>query len=1329
VSVKTARELVESLVAAKLIRHDLDHLLALERLLAAEPSAAALSVAIASLYAHDADTWAKIEAHCLQFFGATVERDVVIELPKPRPRWPWLVGLAGVVVVAGFAIRQIETRPETTANEETIEETTEHTEAISEPSDLPVEADLPFEPAKTDLRVDTDPPFEPEPFEPTPAEPEPAEPKPAEPPTKATLELHEGTGFEFEREEREPGWPTLVFGALSWLLATFGVACLFAPIETEDRKKQREERQARAAALRRANAEKPGSNELSYRVEYHPPFPESVADDLATMLSRLRSDARGDALDVERTLASTVHAGGRLMPVMELSRQTPELLVLVDVEHGDHPFLAGVNWLLARWQATGLRLLRFDFSHRVNERLVRQPKLTRIEFESMVRRTSGMPVLLFSRGISLVWEHGRHQKTAGWLDRSDTWAKRVFVDLDPNVRAERSGPARHALDELAQRGFLRVPFTPDGLDVAARHLAGQFPGAALEEPLAPLSDSKVDLAVRRWLAAGARVPDPTWAQMEVFRREFAEIAQALPDPRYIQRAIEWVSNELVRRGLGHDASTAGGRQLALDQLVADLPADASLLKRAHQLLLAQLEGAKPKDDDPSFEMWKLKYAYHRAIVEPARSDDIVVFLDGALGPEAKRMIEGAVERGELSDDSGANLGLQAREQEPHEVRGVRMPPRVSWRRLALIGLGSGFVAALGSWAAYVVMGPPVVVTRTLTVPNGAELTFLPVEPPDGAKKPDDGEGKVENSTAPAASGPIVAMDFSPNGSRLAVSDRGLARLWRVSTGKPQLQLAAAGEVTKLALSNTRIITASPKNEIRLWSASSGRLEKLLGTVRGGVTILEFSAQGSHVAAATATGRVHVWAIPSGTPVMTVDAHDTDIRAVALSPDGKLLAVAAGAYGRVALWNVASDTKTFERLIEGSGEVVLALAFSPDGTKLASGNTRGIVRAWWISPFALHFQFAGHAGDVVAVAWSAGQMVSASMDGEIRLWDTEAGELRETLPGWPEVLELSASQDDKPLVIASRDGRVERTPSGTHFNASMPVEYDIRQPPPRPQPPKGKLESRGTGSVFGYEMALAHTQMPMRLNWLSGGEFTMGERDGGFHGDAPRHRVALSHFAICTTEVSAAQYEVVMGERPHESDADDIPVRGVNWLSAARFMNALTKRENKSRAADAQLTKCYNEQTWVWDRACTGYRLPTEAEWEYAARAGTTTDWWFGNDPKDICKYGNVDTDCDDGFPNFAPVETERLQPNAWGLHGMIGNVSEWVFDAYYQNEGAAINPVYDASGTWRVFRGGALEEFVIYTKAGRRGSGQPDDPVAVRLTFVGFRCARGPVPE
>ncbi len=269
----------------------------------------------------------------------------------------------------------------------------------------------------------------------------------------------------------------------------------------------------------------------------------------------------------------------------------------------------------------------------------------------------------------------------------------------------------------------------------------------------------------------------------------------------------------------------------------------------------------------------------------------------------------------------------------------------------------------------------------------------------------------------------------------------------------------------------------------------------------------------------------------------------------------------------------------------------------------------------------------------------------------------------------------------------------------------------------------------------------------RLIWLPGGTFLMGSPEGeGADDEHPQHEVTVSRFGMCETEVSLRQYELVMGNRPNDCDygcEDDHPVQNVSWEDAVRYMNALTRLENRARRDDP-LTECYNEETWAWDEECTGYRLPTEAEWEYAAKAGTTTRYFFGDDDSEICLYANIRdasvpkahegefdlprAGCNDGFENLAPVKTDKLKPNPWGLHGTAGNVWEWVYDWYEPKKYEYATKKELApqnTATVRVLRGGSFNYWPTLARSADRNWLRPE-----YLNWnYGFRCVRGPSPQ
>ena len=144
-----------------------------------------------------------------------------------------------------------------------------------------------------------------------------------------------------------------------------------------------------------------------------------------------------------------------------------------------------------------------------------------------------------------------------------------------------------------------------------------------------------------------------------------------------------------------------------------------------------------------------------------------------------------------------------------------------------------------------------------------------------------------------------------------------------------------------------------------------------------------------------------------------------------------------------------------------------------------------------------------------------------------------------------------------------------------------------------------------------------------------------------------------------------------------------------------------------------------------------FRLPTEPEWEYAARAGTTTARYWGNDPDEACGYASVydqqtrrefgfdweSHSCDDGYRVTAPVGS--FKPNAFGLHDMLGNVSEWTCSAYKENYDGSEQKCSDSARFYSL-RGGSWSGIPRWVRAAARSVSYPD----TRRNFIGFRLAR-----
>ncbi|MEQ7009671.1 SUMF1/EgtB/PvdO family nonheme iron enzyme [Actinopolymorpha sp. B17G11] len=196
-------------------------------------------------------------------------------------------------------------------------------------------------------------------------------------------------------------------------------------------------------------------------------------------------------------------------------------------------------------------------------------------------------------------------------------------------------------------------------------------------------------------------------------------------------------------------------------------------------------------------------------------------------------------------------------------------------------------------------------------------------------------------------------------------------------------------------------------------------------------------------------------------------------------------------------------------------------------------------------------------------------------------------------------------------------------------------------------------------------------------------------------------VEVAPFQMAAMPVTQSLYAQVTGLRPSTAQGDRFPVEGVSWWDAVRFCNALSRREG--------LTPAYrlhaDEEAVEWNASADGYRLPTEAEWEHACRAGTAGPRYGQLDQ--IAWYrGNSDW-------QIRPVGGK--EPNTWGLYDMLGNVWDWCWD------------VYDAEvyGTYRVLRGGGWADEHWSCRASVRRRSHP----TFRIDDVGFRIARSPLPS
>jgi formylglycine-generating enzyme required for sulfatase activity len=241
-------------------------------------------------------------------------------------------------------------------------------------------------------------------------------------------------------------------------------------------------------------------------------------------------------------------------------------------------------------------------------------------------------------------------------------------------------------------------------------------------------------------------------------------------------------------------------------------------------------------------------------------------------------------------------------------------------------------------------------------------------------------------------------------------------------------------------------------------------------------------------------------------------------------------------------------------------------------------------------------------------------------------------------------------------------------------------------------------------------------LPPNMVLIPGGTFIMGDKSDV---DAPPHEVAVSSFFMDTNLVTQQFYQKIIGNNPSRWKAGNNPVEQVRWSDAVQFCNHRSQLEG--------LQPCYDPTTWKCNFHANGYRLPTEAEWEYACRAGAATTFFFGDNSSQLGDYAWFDKNAG-GHPQ--PVG--HKMPNAWGLYDICGNVWQWCNDFYqvdYYLQAPRQDPAGPDSGKTKVLRGGAWRFDADSCRAAYRYNENPGyADVCFGYDIYGFRCVRRAAP-
>ena len=273
----------------------------------------------------------------------------------------------------------------------------------------------------------------------------------------------------------------------------------------------------------------------------------------------------------------------------------------------------------------------------------------------------------------------------------------------------------------------------------------------------------------------------------------------------------------------------------------------------------------------------------------------------------------------------------------------------------------------------------------------------------------------------------------------------------------------------------------------------------------------------------------------------------------------------------------------------------------------------------------------------------------------------------------------------------------------------------------PNPPDGAKsgEARGGPKAEAAHPAGIVSKSGIEMVCLPEGQFMMGN-DHGAPDEAPAHKVKVSGFLMDKFEVTHRMFAKVQLPNPsHWQDNPNKPVERVRWRDAKQYCNERSLAEG--------LKPCYNEKTLDWDcdYSANGYRLPTEAEWEYACRAGSDEPAGLGRPDKlrQIAWYA--------GNSEEKTHPAGQKKPNAWGIYDLCGNVSEWCEDVYsstYYKESPSADPPgppNTGKDVKRVIRGGSWKSSPDQcTPTARQGEKTGDSDACFSTDYCGFRCVR-----
>jgi WD40 repeat protein/formylglycine-generating enzyme required for sulfatase activity len=617
---------------------------------------------------------------------------------------------------------------------------------------------------------------------------------------------------------------------------------------------------------------------------------------------------------------------------------------------------------------------------------------------------------------------------------------------------------------------------------------------------------------------------------------------------------------------------------------------------------------------------------------------------------------------------------------------------------------------------------------------------------------------------------VAGVFWSPDGTRLASTSNDTVRVWRVSNGK-ELYVLRGYTNPCWSPDSRKLVCYGIDASVTVIDGESGKpLQTLTGHV-GTSGSAVYSPDGTKISSTSSDNTVWVWEAKTGRPIYTFWGHRSAPKFIKFSPDGKQVVSCVGD-GTIKVWDLGSvadsthpitnslppnleqglvayypfngnaqdesgnghhgELRGDPRFCDGITGTAVSLDGDNDHVMIHDPLTPSFPYSWsvWVQPHDTV------GGIMLAIqeppySWTPHVSLQRNPSGvSITLGHDGGGEavvvpMPDREGQWLHVVATCSDSGNARLYVNGKLGqsKVGQKYGGVYryfvVGGYEPTKKFFKNDFDNLRIYNRALSAAEVKSLYEYESKPPNQPDPtapatesitntigMKLKLIPSGSFLMGSPDGeeGRRDDEYPHPVTITKaFYMQTTEVTQGQWKEVMGTEPWKGNSlvkegPNYPATYVSWNDAVAYCKKLSEKEGKA------------------------YRLPTEAEWEYACRAGTETRWSFGDDEKELGDYAWYRDNAWDIDEKYAH-QVGLKKPSAFGLYDMHGNVWEWCHDSYgedYYKQSPENDPAGPASGSSRVWRGGRWDGGTKETRAAHRGWDDPGD----RNHRFGFRLVR-----